>query len=107
MDNRYHMWMNAYNGTTDTPLTHVYAIGNPLIAQSMLRHDLAAAMFVPPRIVVSELPGGKGTRVIYDDPATTVPVPRTQGGEVHAEMKSAAEGLAAKLEALVQRITKE
>lgn len=107
MEAAYHNWLNAYAESTDTPRTHVYSIGNPLIAQGMLRHDLAAALHVPPRIVIIELADGKGTRIVYDDPATLIPVASAPGVEVNAEMKSVAEELSRKLEALVQAITRE
>ena len=107
MEAAYHNWLNAYSGSTETPRTHVYSIGNPLIAQGMLRHDLAAALHVPPRIVIIELTGGKGTRVVYDDPAALIPVPSKQGVEVETEMESVALELSRKLEALVQTITRE
>ena len=105
MDAAYHNWLNAYVGSPVTPRTHVYAFGNPLIAQGMLRHDLATALHVPPRLVVTELLDGKGTRVVYDDPATAIPVPRVSGDGVHAELKDTAEALSGKIEDLVQSIT--
>ena len=107
MEVSYHNWLNAYVGSNTTPKTYVYAIGNPLIAQGMLQHDLVGALHVPPRILISELPDGKGTKVVYDDPAAMILVPSIPGGSVNAEMKSVAEGLSQKLDALMQTITKE
>ena len=108
----YHGWLDAYasdapgvDAQGTTPKTYIYVFGNPLIAQGMLRHDLGAALHIPPRIFVSELRGGRGTRVVYDDPATTIPVPAMAGGVVDADMRSAAEGLGEKVEALVKKIT--
>ncbi|KAI0752599.1 TT1751-like protein [Daedaleopsis nitida] len=106
LDNPYHRWMNAYTGNASTPATYVYMLGNPLIAQGMLRHDVVGALHIPPRILVSEKPDGSGTRVVYDDPASVIAVPGSEGGSVDEELKSAAEGLSQKLEHLVQTVVR-
>ena len=77
----HHRWMKTYTGVPSTPQTIVYTFGNPLIAQSMLRYDLVGTLHIPPKLVLIETPGG-GTKVIYDDPATTIPVPVVSGGYV-------------------------
>ena len=105
-DTAYHRWMNTYFGTTNTPQTYVYVLGNPLIAQTMLQHDLSGALHIPPRILVSEKVDGSGTRVIYDDPGSSIPVPTSQGQTVDVELKAAAAKLSEKLGELVQTITR-
>ena len=102
----YHKWLNAYNGTTDTPQTYGYVFGNPLVAQTMLRHDLTVALHVPPKIVVVEKADGSGTRVAYDDPASVIAVPSASGESVKPELAEAAGVLSRKFEALIQKITK-
>ena len=102
----YHRWLNAYKGATDTPQTYGYLFGNPLVAQTMLRHDLTAALHVPPKIVIVEKADGSGTRVVYDDPASIIAVPSVSGESVNPELVEAAEMLSRKFEALIETITK-
>ena len=102
----YHKWLNAYNGRTDTPQTYGYIFGNPLVAQTMLRHDLTVALHVPPKIVVIEKADGSGTRIAYDDPASVIAVPSASGENVNPELAEAAGVLSRKFEALMERITK-
>ncbi|KAI1792668.1 hypothetical protein LXA43DRAFT_309718 [Ganoderma leucocontextum] len=102
----YHKWLNAYNGTTDTPQTYGYVFGNPLVAQTMLRYELTAALHVPPKVVIVEKADGSGTKVTYDDPASVIAVPTASGGSVDRELVKAAEVLSRKFEALIQKITK-
>ena len=98
--------MNVYTGTASTPATYVYTLGNPLIAQGMLRHDITGALHIPPRILVSERADGVGTRVVYDDPASVIAVPVTDGCAVNEQPRSAAESLSRKLERLVEVIVR-
>ena len=102
----YHKWLNAYKDTTDTPQTYGYLFGNPLVAQTMLRHDLTVALHVPPKIIIVEKADGSGTRVVYDDPASIIAVPSASGENVNPELAEAAEVLSQKFEALIQMITK-
>ena len=103
-DTAYHRWMNTYFGTTNTPQTYVYVLGNPLIAQTMLQHDLSGALHIPPRILVTEKADRSGTRVIYDDPASTIPVPLSEGNTVNSELQAAGGSLGEKLEGLIRAI---
>ncbi|KAI0719749.1 hypothetical protein C8T65DRAFT_568658 [Cerioporus squamosus] len=100
----YHPFLNAYFGTTHTPQTYLYVLGNPLIAQTMLKHDLTGALHIPPSVLITEKAGGTGTKIVYDDPASTIPVPASQGGTVNPDLQAAAEQLSQKLEQLVQTI---
>ncbi|KAH9929960.1 TT1751-like protein [Amylocystis lapponica] len=88
-------------GSNDTPETHLYTFGNPLIAQTMLQHDLRAGFHVPPRLLVLQKADRDGTRVVYILPSSLT-VAASVGGRLNEELKKAAEVLDKKLEKLVQ-----
>ncbi|KAH9848156.1 TT1751-like protein [Lenzites betulinus] len=97
----HNRWLKAYTGAP-VPGTAVYTFGNPLIAQTMLQYDLAAGLHIPPKLLLLENADGSGTRIIYDDPSSHIPVPSGETGEgLDDELKKAAEALSAKVEALV------
>lgn len=96
--------MNAYLETSNTPETYVYILGNPLIAQAMMRHDLVAGLQIPPRILVVENEDRAGTKVIYDVPSSMIAV-AGPGEVVNDDIRHAAEELDDKLEALVVKVT--
>ncbi|KAK5991840.1 hypothetical protein PT974_05226 [Cladobotryum mycophilum] len=77
-------------------------LGNPLIAITMLEHDLDAGLFVPVELLLKELPGGKGTQVIYNLPSSVI-----AGVNPDEKLKAAAQVLDNKLESLVLHITSE
>ncbi|HEV7732797.1 MAG TPA: DUF302 domain-containing protein [Candidatus Binatia bacterium] len=52
----------------------MYTIGNPLIAMTMLRHDVGAGLNVPVRVLISEDPTNGTTRVAYDLPSSLMAV---------------------------------
>ncbi|OSD01015.1 TT1751-like protein [Trametes coccinea BRFM310] len=103
----HHRWLDTYTGSTGTPQTIVYTFGNPLIAQTMLRHNLAAGLHIPPKLMLLEDGAGNGTKVIYDDPASVIAVVSEPGVAVSEELKHAAERLSAKVEELVKTIIAE
>jgi uncharacterized protein (DUF302 family) len=47
----------------------MYIIGNPLIAITMIQHDIEAGLDVPVRVAIYEDPDGK-TRFVYNKPST-------------------------------------
>ncbi|KAH9914670.1 hypothetical protein B0H21DRAFT_828297 [Amylocystis lapponica] len=96
----HHVWLNGWYGRNDTPETHLYTFGNPLIAQTMLQHDLRAGLHVPPRLLVLQKADRDGTRVVYILPSSLIAA--SVGGRVNEELKKAAEVLDEKLEKLVQ-----
>ena len=51
-----------------------YTIGNPLIAMTMLRHEVAAGLNVPLRIMIYEDPASETTRFAYDLPSSLMSV---------------------------------
>lgn len=59
-------WLGNFSGAKKAVM---YVIGNPLIAVTMLEHDIAAGLNVPTRIYVFEGYDGQ-TRVAYDLPST-------------------------------------
>ncbi|KAA1473437.1 hypothetical protein DENSPDRAFT_930991 [Dentipellis sp. KUC8613] len=95
-------WLRPLLGET-MPEVHVYHIGNPLIARTLLQHDLIAGLYVPPKLFISgqSSPEGqpKGTAVIYDVPSSII------GTEGNEELKAATKILDEKLEGLVKAIT--
>ncbi|KAI9060040.1 TT1751-like protein [Trametes sanguinea] len=103
----HHRWLDTYNGSTGTPQAIVYTFGNPLIAQTMLRHDLAAGLHIPPKLMLFEDAAGDGTKIIYDDPASVIAVMSEPGAAINEELAHAAKSLSAKIEQLVETIIAE
>ncbi|MET0700665.1 MAG: DUF302 domain-containing protein [Mycobacterium sp.] len=75
-----------------------FVIGNPLIAITMLRHDVTAGLFAPVELLVTEEPGG-GSSLTYVRPSSLMVV------EPNAELLAAAEVLDAKLDALAAKVS--
>lgn len=93
-------WLTTYFGGQRKFLeAHVYTIGNPLIAQTMLQHDLTAGLHVPPKLLVLELEGGKGTSILYDLPSSVI-----LAGKEDADLKKAAGKLDEKFEDMVRKV---
>lgn len=72
-------------------------LGNPLIAITMLRHDVTAGLFAPVELLLLE--EGSASSLTYVKPSSLMVV------EPNAELLSAAEGLDAKLAALAEKVT--
>jgi uncharacterized protein (DUF302 family) len=47
-----------------------WIFGNPLIAITMMKHDIRAGLFAPVEILLFENDSGKGSTVIYDLPSS-------------------------------------
>ncbi|CZT42114.1 uncharacterized protein RSE6_01959 [Rhynchosporium secalis] len=73
-------------------------LGNPLIAITMLQHDVNAGLFVPVQILVQEKKEG-GTEIFYDLPSGLI-----AGVNKDQELVSAAERLDEKLAALLNDV---
>lgn len=84
------------------PSTVVYTIGNPLIAQKIMKHNLFAAYSIPPRLLILGKPD-VGTTVSYYLPSSVMGQP--EGGE-NPVLDAYLQDLDNKLETLVKRITK-
>jgi uncharacterized protein (DUF302 family) len=52
----------------------LYIIGNPLIAMTMLKHEVGAGLNVPVRIMIYEEAGSGTTRFVYDLPSSLMSV---------------------------------
>ena len=76
-------------------------LGNPLIAITMIRHDIAASLFVPIEILLAEQLGGQGATITYVRPSSLIAI-----GD-NPELLAAARALDAKLESLVIHATTE
>ena len=72
----------------------MYTIGNPLIARSMLKHDIAAGLNVPVRLMIYQDSVSRTTRLIYDLPSSLM------SGLQNEKVAAAAKKLDAKLIAL-------
>ncbi|THH32847.1 hypothetical protein EUX98_g1363 [Antrodiella citrinella] len=93
-------WLSAYHSGRKFLETHIYTIGNPLIAQAMLQHDLTAGLHVPPKLLVVEMEGGKGTNIVFDLPSSVIIV----GKNVSPELKKTAAVLDDKFERMVRKV---
>ena len=72
----------------------MYTIGNPLIARTMLEHDIAAGLNVPVRLMIYEDAVSRTTRLVYDLPSSLM------SGLQNEKVAAAAIKLDAKLIAL-------
>lgn len=72
-------------------------LGNPLIAITMLRHDVTAGLFAPVELLLTD--NGTGSSLTYVRPSSLMVV------ENNPELLSAAEQLDAKLAALAAKVT--
>lgn len=77
-----------------------WILGNPLIAVTMIRHDITAGLFAPVEILVTEAEDGQGATVTYLRPSSLMVI-----GE-NAPLLAAATLLDAKFDALIARATK-
>src|SRR3954454_12692689 len=72
-------------------------LGNPLIAITMIRHDVTAGLFAPVEVLILDEPGGSS--LTYVKPSSLMVV------ESNPELLAAAEQLDAKLAALAAKVT--
>jgi uncharacterized protein (DUF302 family) len=77
----------------------MYTIGNPLIARTMLTHDIAAGLNVPVRLMIYEHTQSGTVRLAYDLPSSLM------SGLHNEEVTAAAKKLDAKLSALAELAT--
>ncbi|KAJ7283711.1 hypothetical protein C8J57DRAFT_1462695 [Mycena rebaudengoi] len=87
-------WLQHYS---PTPRVIVYVFGNPLIAQTILQHDLHAALDIPPRLLVLEKPD-VGTEIVYHLPSSVMALGDSP------QLKAAVEALDDALERMVTRV---
>ena len=77
----------------------LWILGNPLIAITMIRHDITASLFAPVELLLVEHESGAGSTVIYDLPSSLMVI------EPNPDLLAAARVLDQKLERLVRRVT--
>ncbi|KAF9462587.1 hypothetical protein BDZ94DRAFT_1260768 [Collybia nuda] len=101
LEMNHNKWMDIYDPSSTHPAAAVYTIGNPLIAQEILLHDIRAGYNIPPRIMILEKAHETGTAVIYHLPSSVMVLtddPR---------LKAAAESLDAKLEEMITEVVSD
>jgi uncharacterized protein (DUF302 family) len=76
-----------------------WILGNPLIAVTMIRHDITAGLFAPVEILVTEKESGAGTNVTYMLPSSLMVI------EENPPLRKAAKALDEKLDALIAKAT--
>ena len=76
-----------------------WVLGNPLIAVTMIRHDITAGLFAPVELLITEHEDGGGTNIVYIRPSSLILV------EENEPLRQAAETLDTKLAALVTSAT--
>jgi uncharacterized protein (DUF302 family) len=77
-----------------------FIIGNPMIAITMLRHDLTAGLFAPVELIVIEEDAGRSS-LTYVKPSSLMVVAKNDA------LLDAAKQLDSKLHALAQKITSD
>ncbi len=76
-----------------------WILGNPLIAITMIRHDIAAGLFAPVELLLAEAAGGQGAIVFYVRPSSLIAI-----GD-NSDLSAAAKALDAKFDALIASAT--
>ena len=75
-----------------------WILGNPLMAITMIQHDITASLFAPVELLLLENESGNGSTVIYDLPSSLMVI------EPNPALLAAACVLDHKLEMLVSRV---
>jgi uncharacterized protein (DUF302 family) len=89
-------WLPLY-GVTRKATRLIF--GNPLIAITMIRHDIEASLFAPVELLLFEGENGEGSTIIYDLPSSLM---RAKG---NLPLFEAAQALDAKMAALASAAT--
>src|ERR1700741_3480239 len=76
-----------------------WILGNPLIAITLIRHDITAGLFAPVEVLVTEEGHGPGTTITYVRPSSLISI------EVNPPLQAAAKALDEKLETLIAKAT--
>ena len=93
----YHQWLGLYG--IQRKLAR-WILGNPVIAITMIRHDLEAALFAPVELLLVEDENREGVTVVYDLPSSLMVTTRK-----NPPLLEAAAALDAKLQDLVTEVT--
>jgi uncharacterized protein (DUF302 family) len=89
-------WLAALGSSGKARL---FTIGNPLIARSMIKHDLGVGLNVPVRIAIYEEPSSGKVRVVYNLPSSLMSALENN------DVSEAAHALDAKLIALAEKVS--
>ncbi|KAK7049578.1 hypothetical protein VNI00_005609 [Paramarasmius palmivorus] len=95
---QHEKWLKLYDD--NVPFVSVYTIGNPIVAQSIMKHELRAAYNIPPRLLIAEKEDRTGTRVIYHLPSSVMAIDNS-----NPELAAALKALDEKLERLIIKVT--
>jgi len=102
MEVKHHRLLEYTDGVKK-PSALLYIIGNPLIAQMILKYNILAAYNIPLRLLILEKPDEIGTTVSYYLPSSVLG--QAEGGDdlvLHASLRD----LDIRLDTLVAKITK-
>jgi len=88
-------WLKTF-GTERKIMRWIF--GNPVIAYTMLKHDVAAGLFAPIEFLLVEKESGRGATLIYDQPSSLMVI------EENPPLLEAAQALDRKFAALVERV---
>jgi uncharacterized protein (DUF302 family) len=77
-----------------------WILGNPLIAITMIRHDITAGLFAPVEVLVTEKESGPGTTITYVRPSSLMV------NEENPPLREAAKALDEKFDALIAKATR-
>jgi hypothetical protein len=91
----FSMWLPLY-GVNRKAMRWI--LGNPLIAITMINHDLDAALFTPVELLLRERSSGGGSTIVYDLPSSLIAI------RDNPPLLDAARVLDDKLDALVRRV---
>ncbi|ESK97627.1 hypothetical protein Moror_17489 [Moniliophthora roreri MCA 2997] len=92
-------WLKLYDD--NAPFIAVYTIGNPTIAQGIMKHDRRAAYNIPPRLLVLEKEDRTGTQLIYHLPSSVMVL-----DDSNTELTANVKALDKKLDQLMVEVTK-
>jgi uncharacterized protein (DUF302 family) len=102
MEVKQHRLLEYMDGVKK-PSALLYTIGNPLIAQMILKYNISAAYNIPLRLLILEKPDEIGTTVSYYLPSSVLGQAKGGDGPVlHASLRD----LDIRMETLVEKITK-
>jgi len=92
-------WIKLFGAGDGLRLKRII-LGNPLIAITMIKHDLDAGLCVPVELLIKELGEGKGTQLVYFLPSSLI-----AGVNKDQNLVDAAKVLDTKFEKLMEQVT--
>ncbi|KAK1224408.1 hypothetical protein PQX77_012704 [Marasmius sp. AFHP31] len=95
---RHDYWLKHFD--EKVPVVAVYTIANPLVAQTIMKHDLRAAYNIPPRLLVLEKEDRSGTLLAYHLPSSVMALDAS-----NKEINEAASVLDGMYEKLINDVT--